>query len=309
METAEENTLQQRTTDEYRCGIITLSGRANTGKSTLMNALLGEKVSIVSPVAQTTRNMVRGILSEPRGQLVLMDTPGIHQASSPLGKIMNRSARSAIEGADAAMLVIDRSMPPRAEDIGWIKRLAESPVKIITVFNKQDLAPNAEAAYREAWDATGNAERTIYVNASAVTGIGMKKLRDILFENMPIAPPLFPESMLSDFPRRWAIADVIREKLYSGLRDELPHSVAVQIREFDESGDKIKVYADILVERHTQKPIVIGVKGRGLRRVKRAAENEITTWFDKPASISLWVKVEPGWNRNHFLLKQLGYIL
>lgn len=299
--------MSENSASDFHCGIVALVGRANTGKSTLINALLGEKVSIVSPVAQTTRNLVRGILTENNRQLVLLDTPGIHQASSPLGKIMNRSARASIEGADVILLVLDRASKPRPEDAGWLKKIGASGNTAIIVFNKQDLAVNYESEYIAVWreECPGIAVPET-ISISAADGKGTDRLREILFGMLPVSPPLFPEDILSDFPRRWAIADVIREKLYRGLRDELPHSVAVNVSQLDETAECIKVSADILVERPTQKPIIIGQKGRGLRRVKRAAEKELQNWFEVPVKLSLWVKVEPGWSRNHFLLKQLA---
>lgn len=296
-----------------RVGIVALIGRANVGKSSLLNAMLGEKVSIVSPTAQTTRNVIRGMLTEARGQLVFHDTPGIHKASGDLGKIMNRMARSAAEGADVALLVLDAGRPPRDEDRGWMKRLQRDTIPVIIAVNKMDLSEASSEPFRAAWkeerpaDAVDRPDPEWY-EVSARTGQGLDVLVSALFEKMPEGPLLFPAEMLSDFPRKLAIADVIREKLFGQLREELPHAVAVWVEEFDDQSDPWRVKAMIFVQKDSQKGIVIGEKGRLLRKVKRESEGELATWFDRPVGVELWVKVQPKWDRNFWLLRKFGYI-
>jgi len=295
-----------------RAGIIALIGRANVGKSSLLNAILGEKVSIVSPIAQTTRNVVRGIHTEARGQLVFHDTPGIHKAVGDLGRVMNRMARSAAVGADVAMLVLDASQPPREEDCGWMKRLHREATPLVIAVNKMDVAGASAEPFCAAWEAERPADAVerpapIWCEVSAATGQGLEALTAILFEQVPEGPLLFPDDMLSDFPRKLAIADVIREKLFGVLREELPHAIAVWVEQLDEESDPWQVTATIFVQKHSQKGIVIGEKGRLLRKVRREAEAELATWFDKPIKVELWVKVEAKWDRNFWLLKKLGY--
>lgn len=294
-------------------GIVALIGRANVGKSSLMNRLLGEKVAIVSPVAQTTRNLIRGILSDERGQLVILDTPGVHKASHDLGRIMNRSARLSVEGADIALLVLDGSSRVRDEDEGWLRRLARANTPFAVALNKADLGASCESAYHECWDAI---QRELAVTStpawfpvSATTGFGVAELADALFALLPAGPPLFPDDVLTDFPRKWTIADLIREKLFALLRDELPHAVAVQTDEIEEDGERWTIRATVLVDRPSQKGIVIGDKGRLLRKVTRQAEAELQAMYEKDITLQLWVKVEPNWARNHWILKQLGYVL
>lgn len=295
-----------------KSGIIALIGRANVGKSSMLNAILGEKVSIVSPIAQTTRNIVRGILTEPRGQLVFHDTPGIHKAARDLGRMMNRMARSAAEGADVALLVLDAGRAPQHEDEGWMKRLHRETIPLVIALNKMDDAGADPAAFRAAWDAQRPADAVerpapIWCETSALTGQGLEELVSTLFRLMPEGPLLFPDDILTDFPRKLAIADVIREKLFGVLRDEIPHSIAVWVENLDEESDPWLAKATIYIQKHSQKGIVIGEKGRLLRKVRRESEAELATWFDKPVKVELWVKVEPKWDRNFWLLKRFGY--
>jgi GTP-binding protein Era len=302
-----------------RAGIVAIIGRANVGKSSLLNAILEEKVSIVTPVAQTTRNVIRGILTEPRGQLVFHDTPGVHKAASDLGRVMNRVARTAVEGADVALLVLDSSQPPREEDLGWMKRLRRERLQVVIVLHKSDLGGAARAALQAAWaDAmpppeAGAAAETaaphpIWLEASARTGAGVAELVSQLFALVPEGPLLFPADVLTDFPRKLAMADVIREKLFADLRDELPHAVAVWVEEVVEDDAGLRVLARIYVQKHSQKGIIIGEKGRQLRKVRRASEVELAVLYQKPVSVEVWVKVEPKWDRNFWLLKKFGYV-
>lgn len=296
-----------------RAGIVAVIGRANVGKSSLLNAILGEKVSIVSPIAQTTRNIVRGILTEARGQLVFHDTPGVHKAVSNLGKVMNRMARAAAEGADVALLVLDASQPPRDEDVGWMKRLRRETLPVAIALNKIDLGGACIPDLRAAWESAAPPERVErpeprWFEVSALTGQGLNELISGLFELVPEGPLLFPEDILTDYPRKLAIADIIREKLFAELRDELPHAVAVWVESLDDSADPWRARALIYVRKHSQKPIVIGEKGRLLRKVRRAAEAEIRALYEHPIELELWVKVVPKWETNYWLLKQFGYV-
>ena len=292
---------------------MAIVGRANVGKSSLVNAILGEKISIVSPVAQTTRNVIRGILTEPRGQLVFQDTPGVHKAGTDLGRIMNRMARASAEGADLAMLVFDASQPPRQEDEGWIQRVLREDfaVPLVIVLNKTDSAERHDEAFRKLWSDTvasiGRAREADWICTSAANGAGVNELVDLLFQRLPEGPNLFPDDVLTDYPRKLAIADVIREKLFHVLHEELPHAIAVWVEHLDEVEDRWDVKAYIYVNKHSQKGIVIGEKGRLLRKVTRQSEAELKSMYDKTVSLKLWVKVEEDWSRNFWLLKKFGY--
>ena len=288
-----------------RAAVVAIIGRANVGKSSLINAILGEKVSIVSPIAQTTRNTIRGIHTEARGQLVFHDTPGTHRASSDLGRLMNRMARVSVEGSDIILLVLDPTDPPRLEDEGWIMRLKREEVPVVCALNKSDQNPRHAEAFKALWaDAP---KPPVWVSTSAATGAGVPELLDRLFEIAPAGPLLFPEDILTDYPRKLNIADVIREKLFGVLREELPHAVAVWIEKLEEGEGGWDVKASIYVNKPSQKGIVIGERGRQLRKVKRAAEAELARMYEHPVNLDLWVRIEPNWARNFWLLKKLGY--
>lgn len=298
---------------QAQCAVIGVVGRTNSGKSTTVNHLVGEKVSIVSHVVQTTRSSIRGILSEPRGQLVFLDTPGSHKAEGALGVLMNRMARQAAANVDVVLLVIDGSHEPQLEDDGWMRRLTRAEQPLLILLNKADRTPFFEASYRELWETIcrekGVTREVVWLTASAANGTGMDTVVDALFAcATPMDDLLFPADVVTDYPRKLAIADVIREKLFAKLRDEVPHEIAVRIDTIDEADGEWTIAATILINRPSQKGIVIGEKGRTLRFVKRAAEPEIGEMFDVRVHLDLWVKVEKEWMKNFFLLRQLGYI-
>lgn len=306
-ETATPNAAQAA----LRSGIVAVVGRTNAGKSTLLNALLGEKVSIVSDTVQTTRNIIRAILTEPRGQIVFLDTPGVHRAEGILGKNLNKMARSSVSGADAVLLVLDASSAPWQEDDGWMRRLAGSEIPLVFLLNKTDLNLGFGGEYRRIWETVarekGAAVSPVWIEGSALTGTGLPSLTDALFSALPESPPLFPEEILTDYPRKLNIGDVIREKLFDRLHHELPHSLAVWVENIEETESEWRVDADIYIERHSQKGIVIGEKGRLLKSVKHHAEKELKEMYGLPVRLTLWVKVEKDWRKNFWILRKLGY--
>jgi GTPase len=296
---------------EMRTGVVAVVGRTNVGKSTLLNALVGEKVSIVSDTVQTTRNVIRAILTEERGQLVFLDTPGVHKAMGELGKNLNKMARSSVTGADAVLLVLDASSKPWQEDDGWMRRLAAGEMPCLILLNKTDLGTAFVEDYRALWNAIAAEKNStvtpIWIEGSALKGGGVPELATSLFAMVPEGPALFPEDILTDYPRKLNIADVIREKLFDRLHDELPHCLAVWIETITEGETEWKVDADIYIERHSQKGIVIGEKGRLLKSVKHHAEKELKEMYGLPVRLTLWVKVEKDWRKNFWILKKLGY--
>jgi len=300
-------------TEGMRCGVIAVVGRTNSGKSTLFNRILGEKVSIVSPVVQTTRNVIRGFITDERGQLVLVDTPGLHKSQGHLGTRMNKMARGAAKGTDSVLLLLDASEHLHMEDQGWMKRLLkQSDQPLVFFLNKLDKVRKHVEEFKDAWAALQEefemTRAVTWIEGSALTGKGVEELESALFENLPMSPqPLFPEDMLTDFPRKLAISDVIREKFFEFLLDELPHAIGIRVDEIAEQEGKWNVSATIFVHRHSQKVIVIGPKGRGIRRVTRKAEPELSEMYDVQVRLKLWVKIEPKWDSNYFLLREMGY--
>lgn|GEM_PF-249073 len=295
-----------------RCGMVSIVGRANVGKSSLMNRILDEKLSIVSPVAQTTRNCIRGIYTEERGQLVFLDTPGVHKADRTLNQKMNKMARGAAEGVDLVLVMIDPTEPPRLEDDGWFRRVLKRNLPFIIVQNKADLTdeflPDYIEMYKGIQEELGVETDPELFITSAETGEGVDELIEYAFSQMPLSPLLFPDDMLSDFPRKLAVSDIIREKYFHLLQDELPHAIGVWIQHFDEREDgTIFIKARVYIERASQKGIVIGHKGRLIRTVKRQAIKDLEEIYEKPVDIEIQVRVEKNWQGNYFILKQLGY--
>ena len=295
-----------------RCAIVGIVGRTNSGKSTLLNRLVGEKVSIVSPVAQTTRNTVRGILTDDRGQLVFLDTPGLHKSQSTLGTLMNRMARQASAGVDILLVVFDGGCRPHLEDDGWMRHALHVEQPVVFVLNKSDQVPFYENDFKELWQLIQTEKQlqreVFWITTSAIHPAGAVGLVDVLYTLAPLSETyLFPEDIVTDYPRKLAIADVIREKFLARLHDELPHELGVKVDQIDEAPTAWTVSATVYVNRASQKGIVIGPKGRTLKYVKQCAEPELSDIFGVKVRLELWVKIEKEWMKNFWLLQQMGY--
>ncbi len=303
-------------TDNLRkAAMVGVVGRTNAGKSTVVNQMVGEKVSIVSPVEQTTRNTIRGIVEDPRGQLVLLDTPGLHKAVGPLGKLLNGMARATSAGVDILLVVFDAAHEPQLEDEGWMRRVAkERPDKVVFVLNKCDRSPFYETMFRDLWKEVAPEPQASDYEPRWVTCCGIRKggcdmLMDALFDFADPGPALFPEDVVTDYPRKLAIADVVREKLIQRLRDEVPHEVGVAVKDLYEDRKRgWDVAVTIYVNRPSQKGIVIGPRGSLLKAVRQSAEPELSDMFGVKVRLELWVKVEPNWMKNGRLLAEMGYL-
>ena len=315
-----------------KVAVVGVVGRTNAGKSTLVNRLVGEKVSIVSPVEQTTRNTVRGIVADPRGQLVLLDTPGLHKAVGTLGRLLNRMARRSAAGTDITCVVFDAAQEPQLEDIGWMQRIArEKPEKVVFVLNKADRAPFFETMYRDAWEdarrETLDVESSVsslksvtpvWVKAIATTEGGAKAVMDALFDFAEEGEPLFDDDIVTDYPRKLAIADSIREKYLAKMHQEVPHEMGILVKKITESQAKVKgehstcpvweVDVEVLVNRASQKPIVIGKGAETVKYVRKCAERELSDIFGVKVALEIWVRVEPNWMKNERRLSEMGYL-
>jgi GTPase len=302
----------------FRSGFVALIGRPNVGKSTLVNQLVGKKVAITSPVAQTTRNRLRAILTTPAAQLVLLDTPGIHKPHHLLGERLVRSARSAIGEVDVVLLLVDGSQPAGRGDAFVVELLRQLHTPVHVVLNKWDRVPagdagQAEQSYRElllrqaSSEAGGGAASWPLHRCSALTGEGCSALVEALSADLPPGPHLYPADAVSDQPERLLLAELVREQVLSLTREEVPHSVAVQIERIVEDGPRTAVLATILVERASQKGILIGRGGAMLKMIGQGARLQMQKVFDGPVYLELFVKVVPNWRQNPARLNELGY--
>ena len=304
---------------EKHCGIAAIVGRTNTGKSTLLNALLGQKVSIVSRIPQTTRNIIRGILTEERGQIVFVDTPGLHKPKHHLGKYMNILAEDSAKGADVVLHLVDSSENVGEEEtmiVSFLSRQILGKLPIILVLNKIDLGGKFISEYLKLWEEKGGKpinellDKLIVVPVSALKGTSLDKLLEVLFSYMPKSPLLYPEDIISDFPDNLTYADIIRQKLFERMRQEIPYSIGVLIDEvIKRTKELIFIKAVILVERDSQKAMVIGDKGRLIKEVGSASRKELEEMLDKKVYLELTVKTNPNWREDKEILTRMGIIL
>lgn len=280
--------------DGFRSGFVSLVGRPNVGKSTLLNHILGQKVAIVSDKPQTTRHQIRGVLNRADAQIVFVDTPGLHKPRTPLGERLNDTARSALGDVDVVAFLVDATQPFGPGDAWVASRL---PADAVVVVNKVDIAKPAQVLEQLA--KAGELDLEAYFPVSAKTGDGVSGLVDHLASRLPEGPRLYPEDVVTDVPEAFQVAELVREQLLAVARDELPHSIATQVTEWEWP----YVRCEILVERPSQKGIVLGRKGDRLKQVGTAVRRQMRPG----AYIDLHVKVERNWPRHARLLDKLGY--
>lgn len=287
-----------------KAGTVALVGRPNAGKSTLMNRLVGEKVAIVSDKPQTTRHRIVGILSEPRGQMVFHDTPGIHRPLHRLNRQMVDLALEALDQADVRCLLVDASVPFGGGDAHLLERVARSRSPRFLVLNKIDrmrkelLLPRIDR-YRL------DADFDQIVPVSAATGEGCDLLADLLWQALPEGPPLYDPELLTVHAERFLAAERIREKVLELTRDELPFTTAVRIDRWQEEGRLTRIYATVLVDKESQKPIVIGRGGRSIKAIGTAARHDLEGFLEGRVYLDLEVRVEPGWRESRRVLATL----
>jgi len=277
-----------------KSGFATFVGRPNVGKSTLLNAILGEKISIVAASPQTTRTEIRGVLTRPDAQVVFVDTPGIHKPRTTMGERLNATAEAASSGVDVVCLVIDATAPLGKGDRFVASRL---PKDALCVVNKVDIAERAQVLAQ--LTRAGGLDLAEYFPISARTGEGVEELVEAIVARLPEGPQYYPEAMLTDQPDEVWVAELVREQLLAVVREELPHSIACRVTEYE--WPRIRV--EIVVERDSQKGIVIGKGGLVLKQVGQAVRAQLR----EGAYLELMVKVDPDWQRQPKSLDRLGY--
>lgn len=296
--------------NNYKSGFVSIIGRPNVGKSTLLNNFLSTKLVIVSPKAQTTRNRIQGIYTTDDEQIIFIDTPGIHKAKSELGNVMNEFAYSSFNGCDLILMLVDASSKIGDGDLFIINQLKNVKLPVILVLNKVDLVKDEQElrnnieSYKEAYPFTGG------ITISALNSFNTEDLLKMICDNLPFGPMYYPKDQLSDLPVRFTVSEIIREKVLLNTKEEVPHSVAVSVESFKankKNKDMIDILATIVVERSSQKKIVIGSKGDMIKKIGTQARLDIATFIGKKVYLELFVKVESDWRNNKRYLKELGY--
>ena len=293
--------------ETYRCGFAAIVGRPNVGKSTLLNAMLRRKVSIVSPKPQTTRHRILGILTRPEEQIIFVDTPGIHSgARRAMNRHMNRAALSSLADADISLFVVE-ALTWTDEDQRVLDALKQQKRPIILVLSKVDKVTPRERLLPYITEMNRRAEFVEVVPLSALKNSNLEQLPSIIARHLPLSPPHFPPDQVTDRSPEFQAAEIVREKLTLRLRQELPYGLTVAIEQFKEEDGRLLVNAVIWVERTGQKAIVIGQGGEQLKEVGRSARIEMSNLFGQSVHLELWVKVKENWSDNEMALKQLGY--
>lgn len=291
-----------------RAGFACFVGRPNAGKSTLINAIVGQKIAITSNRPQTTRHVVRGVLHRPDLQLVLVDTPGLHKPKTLLGERLNDLVRSTWSEVDVIGLCLPADEAVGPGDRFITSELSELKASVVAVVTKTDLVPKARLA-EQLVAVSHLADFADIVPVSAVSGDQLDVLVDVMGSHLPESPPLFPDDMVTDEPEQIMVAELIREAALEGVRDELPHSIAVVVEEMipDEDRPLTRIYADIYVERTSQKAIVIGAGGTRLRDVGTRARAGIEALLGTKVYLDLHVRVAKEWQRDPRQLRRLGF--
>jgi GTP-binding protein Era len=291
--------------NNHKAGFVNIFGPPNAGKSTLLNALLGEKLAIVSPKVQTTRHRILGILTEDSYQIIFSDTPGIIDPQYKLHSKMMQQVRSAVEDADVALLMVDAQDKP--EDFTEIIASLKLKTKKILLINKIDLLEDKEEQARlvAAFEEKIKPDKTMVI--SALKKINTKKIIPAILKFLPDAPPFYPEEDISDRPMRFFVSEMIREKIYSLYEQEIPYHTAVLIQSFEELPHITRISADIIVTRETQKMILLGQGGSMIKKLGMQARESIERFLEKKVYLELFVKVRPKWRENDNYLKEYGY--
>lgn len=292
---------------DYKSGFVTIVGRPNVGKSTFLNRVIGQKIAIMSNTAQTTRNKIQGIYTTDEAQIVFIDTPGVHKPKSKLGDYMVQSAMSALNEVDAVLFMVNAAEKRGAGDNFIIDRLKNVKAPVYLLINKIDqVKPDDLLPVMEQYQ-TALPWKAVYP-ISALGGNNVDELLTGLVEQMPNGPQYYPADQVTDHPERFVVSELIREKIFMLTREEVPHSVAIEIESMKQKDeDHVHIEATIIVERPTQKGIMIGKGGSMLKKIGTLARQDIEHLLGSKVYLQLWVKVQPNWRDKSTLLKSYGY--
>ncbi|MBP0001622.1 MAG: GTPase Era [Cyanobacteria bacterium SID2] len=308
MENSDNFSLVPSAPEGFKSGFIGIVGRPNVGKSTLMNLMVGQKIAITSPVAQTTRHRLQGILTTPEAQFIFIDTPGIHKPHHQLGKVLVQNAKIAIESVDVLLFVVDASENAGGGDRYITDLLVKVSTPVVLGLNKTDRQPidRAEEIDRSYRELVGDRSWEM-VKFSALTGDGVEILNEKLVDRLPLGPYYYPPDFVTDRPERFIMGELIREQILLLTREEVPHSVAVLVDRVEENPKLTRVYATIYIERSSQKGILIGKGGQMLKQIGSAARMQIQKLISGKIYLELFVKVQPKWRQSRLRLDELGY--
>ena len=291
---------------DYKSGFVTLIGRPNVGKSTLMNYLIGQKIAITSNKPQTTRNRIQTVLTTEEGQIIFVDTPGIHKAKNKLGEYMVNVAERTLNEVDAVLWLVEPTTFIGAGEKHIADQLKKVTTPVILVINKVDSVKKEEvlasiAAYQDIYDFAA------IVPVSARSGENTKELLKVVYQYLPYGPQFYDDDTITDQPERQIVAELIREKALHCLNEEIPHGIAVVIDSMKKKGKVMHIDATIICERDSHKGIIIGKQGSMLKKIGSTARYEIEKMLDMQANLKLWVKVKKDWRDSDFLVKNFGY--
>lgn len=293
--------------EAYRSGFVTLVGRPNVGKSTLANRLVGRKISITSRRPQTTRHRILGIRTEPDSQLILVDTPGLHDPDGRMiNRVINRAARNSLAGVDVVLLMIN-ARGWTAGDQQAFELATGQKLPVLLVINKVDRLKQKTELLPLIDESSKRFEFDAIVPVSALNGYNVDELYREIRARLPVAPKCFPDDQVTDKSTRFVVSELVREQLFRQLGDELPYVTAVKIEQYDEQDTRIRIVAEIWVEKDSHKGILIGKQGQRLKSIGTNARRQIESFVDKKIHLELWVKVRKGWRDDSAALEGLGY--
>lgn len=290
----------------FKCGFVSILGRPNVGKSTLLNKLVGQKISIVSPKPQTTRNVVTGILNRDNMQVVFLDTPGIHKSKNSLDKYMEKSIQKSLEGIDLVLYMLDGTKKFFAESLEELQSLANGKTPVVVLVSKVD-DTTFEKLYPELAKLNSIANVKDIIPFSSYSGKNLDVILETIYKFMPEGPAMYPKDAVTDVSERFIASEIIREKSLWLLQQEIPHGIAVEIQEFKQKGNLTNISATIFCEKENHKRIIIGQNGSTLKKIGEESRKDIERMLGSKVYLELWVKVKEHWRDSDFMVTNLGY--